>query len=451
MKEAKAVTLVRYVKTKAGWRYLDAAIADNGRVLANKVIVKVKITPGLQFQILDGDHRKGKQKSKAEVFVKATIEGRGEITGVLKGTGKWRYIEMVEEHEEGCYKLRSYQGKKTVYKDVEGNDPVEAKKELDSAIAKSNLIASGNIADVDVTSLLPGSVSLETYWKKLIQDKIDEKKIEMFKVVTRECGEFLFGIEGSKTWTGLRKGITPEEITIDHFKKYTLALSDNGSTKRTVENKFAAVKHLLAYTDVVMPKKMRDYHPPRSEEKLPEYYTKAERDKFLAACETPRERIISNIAMKTGLREQELMFIEETEFDFEAMTVTVHSKNDEGFLIKDKAERRIPLDADLARDVQAYIKANPEIRWITGTAAGAPDHNLLKMVKRVGKRAELKCRVFLHKFRATYATTLLRNHVDIRTVQTLMGHEDIATTMKYLRAIEAEDEGLQKKVNEIVW
>ena len=47
MKEGKAVTLVRHVKTASGWRYLDAAIADNGRVLANQVIVKIKITPGL--------------------------------------------------------------------------------------------------------------------------------------------------------------------------------------------------------------------------------------------------------------------------------------------------------------------------------------------------------------------------------------------------------------------
>ena len=40
---------------------------------------------------------------------------------------------------------------------------------------------------------------------------------------------------------------------------------------------------------------------------------------------------------------------------------------------------------------------------------------------------------FLHKFRSTYATTLLRNGVDIRTVQKLMGHSDLGSTMRYLR------------------
>jgi site-specific recombinase XerD len=59
------------------------------------------------------------------------------------------------------------------------------------------------------------------------------------------------------------------------------------------------------------------------------------------------------------------------------------------------------------------------------------------------------CRVFLHKFRSTYCTQLLRKGVDVRTVQVLMGHEDLETTIKYLRAIEAEDKQLQVVINDI--
>jgi integrase len=451
MKEGKAVTLVRHVKTASGWRYLDAAIADNGRVLANQVIVRIKITPGLPYQILGDHQRKGKRNGKPEVMATAKIEGKGEITGVLRGKGTRRYIEAVEVHPEGSYKLRSYSGRGTVYTDVESNDPTEAKKALDEAVRQNNLLAAGMEAKVDVSHLLPGSVTLETYLSERIKKAEQRGELEMAKKLRINCGEFLFGIEGSKTWPGLRKGITPEEITLGHLENFCAACKAKGSSKRTVENKYDCVKQFLKFTEVVLTKKMQEFKPPKSEEKLPEYYTKSERDRFLAACKTPRERIVFCIALKTGLRDQELQHIEESEFDFEAMTVTVHSKSADGFLIKDKAERRIPLDAELATEVQAYIKANPGIRWITGNAAGNPDRYLLDLAKKIGRRAGLKCRVFLHKFRATYATTLLRNKIDITTVQKLMGHEDIATTMKYLRAIEAEDEDLQRKVNEIKW
>ncbi len=451
MKEGKAVTLVRHVKTASGWRYLDAAIADNGRVLANQVINKIKITPELPYEILGDHHGKGKRNGKSEVMAKAMIKGKGEITGVIRGKGTRRYIEAVEVHPEGSYKLRSYSGRGTVYTEVDSNDPVEVKKALDEAVRANNLLAAGKEAKVDVSHLLPGAVTLETRLNECIRKSEQRGELEMASKLRSDCGEFLFGIEGSKTWPALRKGITPEEITLTHFEDFCAACKAKGNSKRTVKNKFAHVKQLLKSTEVVLPKKMQEFKPPKAEEKLPEYYTKAERDKFLAACKTPRERVIFGIALKTGLRDQELRHIEESEFDFEAMTVTVHSKSAEGFLIKDKAERRVPLDAKLATEVQAYIKANPGIRWITGNAAGNPDRHLLELAKKIGKRAGLKCRVFLHKFRATYATTLLRGKVDVATLQKLMGHEDISTTMKYLRAIQAEDEDLQKKVNEIEW
>lgn len=159
--------------------------------------------------------------------------------------------------------------------------------------------------------------------------------------------------------------------------------------------------------------------------------------------------MIFNTALQLGLREQELMFLEPWEVDFDLMTVTIHSKTSEGFLIKDKEERTLPLTMNLADILKNYLAANPKLKWFSQDENGRPDRYMLKLAKRIGKRAGLKCRVFLHKFRATYATQLLRDGVDIRTVSRLMGHSDIETTMKYLRAIEAEDKELQTKINQV--
>jgi integrase/recombinase XerD len=82
------------------------------------------------------------------------------------------------------------------------------------------------------------------------------------------------------------------------------------------------------------------------------------------------------------------------------------------------------------------------------------------IVKRVAQRAGLNCKqcvtehgnkckegpyFFLHKFRHTFATNHLRDGVDIRTVQSWLGHRDIKSTMVYLKGIRSKDAA--RKVN----
>jgi integrase/recombinase XerD len=80
-----------------------------------------------------------------------------------------------------------------------------------------------------------------------------------------------------------------------------------------------------------------------------------------------------------------------------------------------------------------------------------------EIVKRVARRAKLNCGLcetkhgnrcsegpycsnfFLHKFRHTFATEHLRHGVDIRTLQSWMGHRDIKSTMVYLKGVQSKD------------
>jgi integrase len=399
MQTPQAVTLVLRCKTKKGWRRYPAVIR-NGKLRPHCAMVP-------------------------------TTKKQG---------GKSRTIESKEEkHVEGTYELRTYQGRDTLYQAL-GADPEEALKVYDAARNVRKAIVMGDELGVDVSHLLPGFIPLSYYLDKLVQAKKDDGLLEAFDKMRIAGNEFL---------APLRKGITPEEITEDLIKVYLNKLRREGYAKRTVKDRLRNIKGLLRSTKIQISEEIQKLKAPKPEEKLPEYFTKAQRDAFFAACNTPRETLVFQLALTLGVRDQELMFLEMSDIDFETMTVTIHSKTENGFRIKDGEERRMPLRRDVAELIRAYDKAHPGIRWLTCRPDGEPDHHLLKIAKRIGKRAGLTCRVFLHKFRSTYATQLLRDKVDLRTVQILMGHTDIKTTTKYLRAIEAENKQLQTTINNI--
>jgi integrase len=117
-----------------------------------------------------------------------------------------------------------------------------------------------------------------------------------------------------------------------------------------------------------------------------------ERDAFMTACTTLREKLIFGLALKLGLREQELMYLEPREFDFEAGMVTIPSKSASGFEIKDKDERVLPVPQELLGDVQAYVKVNPGIRWLTGRDRD-PGGHLLRLAQRIQESKAEKCRL----------------------------------------------------------
>jgi integrase/recombinase XerD len=54
---------------------------------------------------------------------------------------------------------------------------------------------------------------------------------------------------------------------------------------------------------------------------------------------------------------------------------------------------------------------------------------------------------YLHKFRATAATNWLQNDVDIKTVQAWLGHSDMESTLRYLKAASARKPIVREKVN----
>lgn len=158
------------------------------------------------------------------------------------------------------------------------------------------------------------------------------------------------------------------------------------------------------------------------------------------------------------------MYLEWSDIDPDRKILSLKSKVKRyGFRLKDFEERELPLNDDLLKRLAAYRKSRAGRDTLIFPVHGHPDGHMLRTLKRLVRVAELNCgkcdgcvsesreceRWYLHKFRATYCTKLLRSGIDIRTVQAMMGHSDLASTMRYLRP--AENEHTQARINGMNW
>src|SRR5229473_3935677 len=129
-------------------------------------------------------------------------------------------------------------------------------------------------------------------------------------------------------------------------------------------------------------------------------------------------------------------------------------------------EREVPIPDKLMASLSEYRQAivSSGSRLLFPTPSGQPDRHFLRTLKHIAWTAGLNCgsckvdrghcrqgpyceHWFLHKFRATYATMQLQGNVDLRTLQVLLGHKDLASTMRYLKP--ARDGRVLQKVNSI--
>ena len=157
-------------------------------------------------------------------------------------------------------------------------------------------------------------------------------------------------------------------------------------------------------------------------------YEEAELEKFFRAA-SEEEKAVFKTFYYTGLREQELAHLHWSDLNLVKAILTVRSKPENGFIPKDWEEREIPLHPKLVALMKELPRRHTDL--IFPTLKGNPNGHLLRMLKEIVERAELRGHWYLHKFRKTFATRALEN-ADIRTVQALLGHKNITTTARYL-------------------
>lgn len=232
-----------------------------------------------------------------------------------------------------------------------------------------------------------------------------------------------------------------EEQTADHYRLYLFELMKREFGRATIRLHFAALRSFHKYLTRRHGWKqnpLAQVQLPKPEKKLPVVLTlrqvedmlalplKVEHPKQAPKWTAERDAAILEMFYSTGIRLAELASIDVQDIDIINETVRVVGKG--------RKERICPIGGPALLAVQRY-------RMAAGVHEGAlfqskvrkriTTQALADVVEKYWKHSGLPVHVTPHKFRHSFATHLLNNGADLRSVQELLGHASLATTQIY--------------------
>ena len=164
---------------------------------------------------------------------------------------------------------------------------------------------------------------------------------------------------------------------------------------------------------------------PRRERRLPRVLDWSQVEQIVAGERKPRDRAILALLAYGGLRRGEVMAADVGDYSREAPSLMVHGKGNK--------DRVVPLHATAQAALDAYLATRrglaPEQPLFVSWRGRITKQVVVLLCKRVSRR--IGRRLHPHLFRHTFATELLNRRADLRVIQTLLGHESLATTEIY--------------------
>jgi site-specific recombinase XerD len=252
--------------------------------------------------------------------------------------------------------------------------------------------------------------------------------IHTVKAYARDLREFL----------GLLRRCYPGVVAPDHVRREMVvqfALSLKGQAPLTVRRKLTAIAsfyRFLADTGSATLNPARGLPLPKVAQCFPTCLTAEQARALLDAAHTPWHRAMIALLLFTGLRRSEVAAITLDDLDTENAQLLVRGKG--------AKQRVVPLTPLVVEAIREYLQCRPQTEsqhLFVSRVGGHPLHARVvgRMLQHVLQRAGLDHEhITPHRLRHTFATHLIRNGVDVRTVQELLGHADLQTTARYLHS-----------------
>ncbi|MCX7780243.1 MAG: site-specific tyrosine recombinase XerD [Negativicutes bacterium] len=221
---------------------------------------------------------------------------------------------------------------------------------------------------------------------------------------------------------------------------YLNSLQSKGRAVSTISRNLAAIKSFYQY---LVRERYLEKDPaanlesPKLEKKLPKILTIAEVEELLKQPNTYiptglRDKAMLELLYATGIRVSELISLNISDVNLDMGYIKCYGKG--------AKERIVPLGSIAAKCVQEYTnKGRPKLVRTYDEAALFVNHHgnrltrqgFWKIIKRYAREANIMKEITPHTLRHSFATHLLENGADLRSVQEMLGHADISTTQIY--------------------
>ena len=219
----------------------------------------------------------------------------------------------------------------------------------------------------------------------------------------------------------------PDQLSQEQIRAYLLHLKERGLSPSSRNVAISGMKFF--YHQCLGWNEKQLFIPPRKRSwRLPEVLSQKEVERLLLAATTQRDRCLLMTAYATGLRVSELVRLKVSAIDSHRMMVRVEQG-------KGRKDRYTILSQRLLCELRSYWKEHRSPTYLFPNRKGTPlsiDY-AQKTYNRAKLRAGIEKGHGIHTLRHCFATHLLEAGVDLKTIQTLLGHTSLLSTERYLQ------------------
>ena len=176
---------------------------------------------------------------------------------------------------------------------------------------------------------------------------------------------------------------------------------------------------------------------PKKEKKLPNFLTYQEFEDMIDSIDSnniyaKRNKLILELLLASGVRVSELVNIKLKDIDINNKTIKVMGKGSKERIVYFNLHTKESLINYLENDRLKLLKCKKsDYLLINNKSTKLTREGVFEIINNIAKKANIKHHLSPHVLRHTFATFLLNEGADIRSVQTLLGHESLSTTQIY--------------------
>lgn len=257
------------------------------------------------------------------------------------------------------------------------------------------------------------------------------KTIASYKTDLLEVEKFLKENGGYNGW----KNITERDIQL-----YLQHLSDRKLARNSQLRQMSSLHsfyRFLTRRKIVQIDPTQEITLRRGEKKLPEFFYEPEIKQVFDSLSGDKPLTVRNLALfqlfyATGMRVSEVSSLTLNQIDLTMQTILVHGKG--------KKDRYVAFDDKTKRSLTKYLKnARPKLlknedeQHVFLSNLGNPISNrgIQYVMQKTFNQAGISGKVHPHELRHTFATAMINNGADLRSVQELLGHSSLSATQIY--------------------